>query len=114
MTSTIRVFKGIDNFIDIIVNDEEQQPLTINNNSFKFKVRDRDSTLLIDKQLEFVEGYTNRLALDLLSTDLEDINIGIYTWGIAMTDEDQRIRPLYLEINGDVDGAFHVINTPIS
>lgn len=104
----LRVYKGADNFVDIVVNDFDLQPTTVNLYTFNFRVRDREQNLLLDKSIGYRVGYTNRLALDILEEDLADVNIGMYTWGISLTDENGLKRPLYLELNGSAEGSIQV------
>ena len=104
----LRVYKGADNFIDIVVNDFDLQPTTVNLYTFNFRVRDREQTLLLDKDIAIKTGFTNRLALNILEADLVDVNIGMYTWGISLTDENGLKRPLYLELNGNAEGSIQV------
>jgi len=104
----LRVYKGADNFIDIVVNDFDLQPTTVNLYTFNFRVRDREQTLLLDKDIAIKTGFTNRLALNILEADLADVNIGMYTWGISLTDENGLKRPLYLELNGNAEGSIQV------
>ena len=114
MSRNLKVFKGVDNFIDIAVQDQEQQWLAINDYSFRFKVRDREANIIIDKELGFVEGYSYKLGIDLLVADLADLDLGTYVWGITVIDEDERTRPLFLELNGEVDGVLQLVDSPIS
>ena len=114
MSRNLIVFRGVDNFIDIAVQDQEQQWLAINDYSFRFKVRDREANIIIDKEVGFVEGYNYKLGLDLLVADLADLDLGSYVWGITVIDEDDRIRPLFLELNGEVDGVLQLVDSPIS
>jgi hypothetical protein len=104
----LRVYKGADNFIDIVVNDFDLQPTTVNLYTFNFRVRDREQNLLLDKDIAIKTGFTNRLALNILEADLADVNIGMYTWGISLTDENGLKRPLYLELNGNAEGSIQV------
>ena len=104
----LRVYKGADNFIDIVVNDFDLQPTTVNLYTFNFRARDREQNLILDKEITVRANYTNRLALDLLEADLADVNIGLYTWGLSFTDENGLKRPLYLELNGNAEGSMQV------
>ncbi len=104
----LRVYKGADNFIDIVVNDFDLQPTTVNLYSFNFRARDREQNLIVDKDISIRTGYTNRLALDILEADLADVDIGMYTWGLSFTDENGLKRPLYLELNGSAEGSMQV------
>ena len=104
----LRVYKGADNFIDIVVNDFDLQPTTVNLYTFNFRARDREQNLILDKDITVRANYTNRLALDLLEADLADVNIGLYTWGLSFTDENGLKRPLYLELNGNAEGSMQV------
>lgn len=104
----LRIYKGADNFIDIVVNDFDLQPVAVNIYTFNFRVRDRENTLILEKDIGLRANYTNRLALDILEADLADVNIGQYTWGISLTDEDGKKRPLYLEVNGNAEGSIQV------
>jgi len=114
MSRSIKVFKGVDNFIDVAVKDQEQQSLSVSEYSFHFKVRDREANIIIDKALGFVEGCTDKLAVDLLVADLDSIDLGSYVWGITVVDEDNKTRPLFLALNGDIEGTLQVENSPIS
>lgn len=114
MSRHLIVFRGVDNFIDIAVQDQEQQWLAINDYSFRFKVRDRSANIIIDKEIIFVEGYNYKLGIDLLATDLADLDLGSYVWGVTVIDEDDRTRPLFLELNGEVDGVLQLVDSPIS
>lgn len=105
----LKIYKGADNFIDIVVNDFDQQPLTVNVYTFAFRARDRNLDIVINKPLTFRQGFTNRLALDLSESDLTDVDLGTYMWAIAMRDENGKERPLYLEVNGDAESSMQIV-----
>lgn len=113
MSKNIVVYRGVDNFIDIIVNDQEQQPVAVNSYEFELRVRDSEFNTILDKTLGFVDGFRNRLALDLTIAELQDLELGTYTYAIAMTDTDGYTRPLFLELNGEANAKFQVIDSPI-
>ena len=106
----LKIYKGADNFLDIVINDFDLQPLPVNLYVFKFKVKNNNGTTVLIKELGFRLNATNRLALDLLEEDLAGLNLGLYYWGLSLTDELNRERPLYLELNGDAESTFQLCN----
>jgi len=106
----LKVYKGADNYIDIVMNDFDLQPVVVNTYTFKFKVKDQDQNLLINKIVGFRSGTTNRLALNILKEDTAAMNIGLYTWGLSIIDENNRERPIYLEVNGDAVSTFELLS----
>ena len=105
----LRIYKGADNLVDFVVNDFDLQPLTVNQYTFKFTARDRYKNIIIEKNIPLRVGYTNRLALDILESDLETVNLGRYIWGMSVVMENNKERPVYLAANGNAEGSMEIV-----
>jgi hypothetical protein len=104
----LKIYKGADNFLDVVINDFDLQPLAVNLYTFKFKVKDNNNNTVLIKQMGFRQNATNRLALDLLEEDLASLNVGLYVWGLSLIDERGKERPIYLELNGEAESTFQL------
>lgn len=104
----LKVYKGTHNEFEIQIQDFNQQPVPIGAYSFYFRVLDNNEVSQISKPIGFVSGSTNRLLLNIDRDELSDLDIGFYTWGISLIDEDQRERPLYLDLNGGAKGQLEI------
>lgn len=106
----LKIYKGADNLLDIVVNDFDLQPVALGAHEVRFKVKNKNHDVVINKVLTVRNGYSNRLALDLLEEELADLTVGMYIWGISLKDELNRSRPLYLEVNGEAEGTMQLIH----
>lgn len=106
----LKIYKGADNLLDIVVNDFDLQPVAVGAYEFRFKVKNKNHDVVLNKVLGLRAGQNNRLALDLLEEDLSALTVGMYVWGISLRDELGRERPIYLEVNGEAEGTMQLIN----
>lgn len=102
------IYQGADNILDVVINDFDMQPLVVNIYRFKFKVKNNKDDVVLVKEMKFKEGATNRLSLEIMENDVSTWSLGMYTWGISVTDDLNRERPLYLELNGDAESTFQL------
>lgn len=102
------IYQGADNILDVVVNDFDMQPLPVNIYRFKFKVKNNKDDVVLVKEMKFKEGATNRLSLEIMENDVSTWSLGMYTWGISVTDDLNRERPMYLELNGDAESTFQL------
>lgn len=104
----LKLYKGVTNTFDLSVQDFDQQPIPVRPYVFRFRAVDHHGVPVISKTLAFRPGTTNRLALDITRDELADLDIGEYKWAISIDDENGLERPLYLELNGSVDGTMEI------
>lgn len=104
----IKVFKGVDNTFDIQIQDFDQQPVPVNPYVFRFKAADRNELVVLSKDLKFREGFKNRLALDIDRLEISDLEPGLYKWALSIEDDLGAERPLYVELNGSVEGTLEI------
>lgn len=105
----LKVFKGVSNVFEIEIQDFEQQPAAISSYEFRFRVKNKEQDVVINKGLTNNTTQANRLDLSLLEEDIADLPEGMYVWGISIRDENNRVRPIYLESNGEAEGKLHLV-----
>lgn len=104
----LKVFKGVDNFFDIAVQDFEQQPLPIKTYTFRFRAIDHNEVPVISKDIAFKIDDPNKLSLIVTRDELADLTLGFYKWGISADDGEGNERPIYLDLNGGAEGSMEV------
>lgn len=104
----IRVYRGLDNYFDIVLKDFDLQPVAVTTYVFKFKVKNSNNDVVLTKNLTFGTAGSNRLNLNILKEDVLYLKPGLYTWGLSMMNENNREVPIYLELNGDAIGTFNL------
>jgi len=104
----LKVFKGVDNVFDIVIQDFDQQPVAVGAYSFLFRALDNNEVAMISKPVGFKPGTTNRLLLEITRDEVADLDTGFYTWGISLVDENDQERPLYLELNGSTRSTMEI------
>lgn len=104
----LKVFKGVDNFFDIAVQDFEQQPVAIKAYTFRFRAIDHNEVPVITKTIAFRIDDPNKLALQITRDELADLTLGFYKWGISADDGEGNERPIYLDLNGGAEGSMEV------
>jgi len=101
------LYKEMDNEFDVVVQDRDQQPVDIREYSFLFRIFDRFEAPLLTKDVVLRPNTTNRLIIDVNGDDIAAIDPGFYNWGLVIN-ENGRVRPLYLEHNGAIEGALEI------
>jgi len=104
----IKLFKGVDNVFDIQVQDFDQQPIPVRTYVIRFRAVDFNEIPVLSKELNFREGFTNRLALDISRHEIADLEPALYKWGLSIDDGEGLERPLYLEQNGATEGSLEI------
>lgn len=104
----LKVFKGVNNVFDIVIQDFDQQPVPVGAYSFLFRALDNNEVSMISKPVGFKPDSNNRLLLEITRDEIADLDTGFYTWGISLVDEDGRERPLYLELNGGTRSTMEI------
>jgi len=104
----IKLFRGVDNTFDILVQDFDQQPYAATACTFRFRAADRNHMVVLTKTLSLRTGFTNKIALDFNRLEIADLEAGLYTWGLSIEDEDGSERPLYLEQNGSSESMMEI------
>ena len=107
----LKAYKGVDNAYELLVHDFDQQPVPITSYSARLRVVDANGNYALDKPLTIKEGTENRLDLQLLKTELADLEAGFYQYGVTLTSAGSE-RPLYFEQNGDAVGDLEILNGP--
>lgn len=104
----LKVFKGVDNFFDIAIQDFEQQPVPVKIYTFRFRAIDHNEVAVISKDISFKIDDPTKLALNITRDELADLTLGFYKWGISADDGEGNERPIYLDLNGGAEGSMEI------
>lgn len=104
----LKVYKGVYNVFEIVIQDFDQQPVPVGAYSFLFRALDNNEVAMISKPISFKPGETNKLLLEITRDEIWDLDTGFYTWGISLVDENGKERPLYLELNGSTRSVMEI------
>ena len=107
----LKVYQGVDNAYELIVHDFDQQPVPITDYTARFRAIDATGNYQIDKVVGIKSGTDNRLDLQLLKADLEDLEPGLYHYSVTL-DDGSTERPLYFEQNGTAVGQMELLTGP--
>lgn len=107
----LKVYQGVDNAYELIVHDFDQQAIEITDYTARFRAIDATGSYQIDKEVAIKVGTTNRLDLQLLKADLEELELGFYTYSVTLSDGTTE-RPLYFEQNGTAVGQMELLSGP--
>jgi hypothetical protein len=104
----LKIFKGVTNVFDIVVQDFDQQPVAVKPYVFRFRAVDNNDVAVLSKVIGFRPDSTNKLALDINRDEITDLDTGFYKWAISIDDGEGTERPIYLDLNGGVEGSMEV------
>jgi len=104
----LKVFKGVQNSFDIVVQDFDQQPVTVRPYIIRFRAVDSNDVPVLSKVLGFRPNKTNVIALDIMRDEITDLNPGLYSWALTMDDGEGSEKPLYIDLNNSAAGSLEV------
>lgn len=109
----LKVYKGVDNAFELLVHDFDQQPVPITDFTARIRAVDATGNYALDKALAIKTGYNNRLDLQILKEDTEELEAGFYEYSVTLS-ADGVERPLYFEQNGEAIGTLEILNGPFA
>jgi hypothetical protein len=116
----VKIFRSVDNKLDIQVRNGDQKPINIVNKTLVFNLFSQDTNrLLLRKDLEVISN-NGQAQVTLTEKDLNDLDEGFYNYSIVLEQRENNIvissQPLYideqfesisvLEISGDIKGSI--------
>ena len=80
----IKIYRSVDNRIDLTIRSGDQKPLNVSNNSFVFNMVERENNdLIIRKDCSFDDATKGRAYVTLTREELQDIKPGNYDFSIT-------------------------------
>jgi hypothetical protein len=114
----LKIYRGVDNRIDIQVKNAAQKPLDITNGVFVFVLVSRETQELLLRKICNIRSFDNgRIFVELTESDVRDIEPGFYQYSIVQEEHDATgdtyvvtsRKPLYFDSQYDTLGTIEVL-----
>ena len=113
----IKIYRSVDNRIDLTVRNGDQKPLNVSNNVFVFNLVERENNdLILRKDCSFDDATKGRAYVTITQAELQDIKPGNYDFSITKeTRQDNSVgydviksEPTYLDAQYGSMGTIEV------
>jgi hypothetical protein len=114
----LKIYRGVNNRIDIQVKNAAQKPLDITNGVFVFVLVSRETQELLLRKVCDIRSFDNgRIFVELTETEVRDLEPGFYQYSIVQEEHDSlgdtyvvtSRKPLYFDSQYDSIGTIEVL-----